>query len=174
MSKNIIFVLIHHCYKLLDLNRLSVHDSHSHDQGSSLCPPIPRRVPSFPAPLILCPDDGAAGPSEPSALMHQTTWFHKPEDRNLQYRSISFNGMVYLSSDRLHCYAGGDLQDGFWIGWLDLLHHAHSHNLGLQVIQRYRWPTHTSQFTVTNALRFSVFISLILATAISQSHWHFK
>jgi hypothetical protein len=28
--------------------------------------------------------------------------------------------------------------DGFWIGLLDLFHCIHSHNMGLQAIQRYR------------------------------------
>jgi hypothetical protein len=33
---------------------------------------------------------------------------------------------------------------------------------------------HTLQFTVTHSLRYSAFISRILATDLSQSHWHFK
>jgi hypothetical protein len=33
---------------------------------------------------------------------------------------------------------------------------------------------HTSQFTVAHALGFSVFTSRILATDLSQSHYHFK
>jgi hypothetical protein len=33
---------------------------------------------------------------------------------------------------------------------------------------------YTLQFTVTHALGFTVFISRILATDLSQSHWHFK
>jgi hypothetical protein len=33
---------------------------------------------------------------------------------------------------------------------------------------------HASQFTVTHALGFSVFTSRILATDLSQSHYHFK
>jgi hypothetical protein len=33
---------------------------------------------------------------------------------------------------------------------------------------------HTFQFTVTHALGFSVFTSRILATDLSQCHWHFK
>jgi hypothetical protein len=48
MSRNIIFVLTYNRHKLLDLIHLRIHDSHYHDQGSSLCPPIPHRVPSFP------------------------------------------------------------------------------------------------------------------------------
>jgi hypothetical protein len=47
-------------------------------------------------------------------------------------------------------------------------------NSGLQAIQRYRWSTHTLQFTITHALRFSVFTSRILATDLEQSHTHFK
>jgi hypothetical protein len=40
-------------------------------------------------------------------------------------------------------------------------------------LQHYCWFTHF-QFTVTRALRFSVFTSRILATALSQSPCHFK
>jgi hypothetical protein len=48
------------------------------------------------------------------------------------------------------------------------------HNSELQVIQRHRWTTHTSQFTVAHALCFSAFASRILPTDLSQSHCHFK
>jgi hypothetical protein len=40
-------------------------------------------------------------------------------------------------------------------------------------LQRYHFSTHF-QFTVTHALWFSAFTICILATDLSQSHWHFK
>jgi hypothetical protein len=93
--------------------------------------------------------------------------------------------------------------NGFWIGWLDLLHLMHSHSSGLHVIQRYHYSTpwapdgarhqdwltdwltdHQSQcdfdysthfqFTVVHALGFSVFTDHILATDLSQYHCNFK
>jgi hypothetical protein len=78
------------------------------------------------------------------------------------------------TSDRINIITRwGDLLDGFWIGWLDLLHLIHSHSSGLHAIQRYRYSTHF-QFTVAHALGFSVFTSRILATDLSQSHCNFK
>jgi hypothetical protein len=58
----------------------------------------------------------------------------------------------------------GDLWDGFWIGWLDLL-----------TTRDYRQYSaiaylYTLQFTVTHSLGFSFFTSRILATALSYSH----
>jgi hypothetical protein len=67
-----------------------------------------------------------------------------------------------------------DLWNGVRIGWLDLLHVMHSRNSGLQAIQRYRYFTHTLQFTVAHTLEFSVFTSHILATDLQQSHCHLK
>jgi hypothetical protein len=52
-----------------------------------------------------------------------------------------------------------DLQDGFWIGWLDLLT-PYSHNSGLQAIQRFRCSTH---FTVRRCTR----------TRILSLHWSY-
>jgi hypothetical protein len=40
--------------------------------------------------------------------------------------------------------------------------------------QRYRYCTHTFQFTFTHALRFLAFTSRVLATDLSQSHCNFK
>jgi hypothetical protein len=62
--------------------------------------------------------------------------------------------------------------DGFWIGWLDLLHFIHSQSSGLQAITAYSYSTHFPVH-VTHALGFSVFISLILVTDLSQSHCNF-
>jgi hypothetical protein len=67
----------------------------------------------------------------------------------------------------------GDLQDGVWIGWLDLLSLIHSHSSGLQAIRRYHYSTHF-QFRDVHALAFSLFTSGILATDLSQSHCNFK
>jgi hypothetical protein len=39
--------------------------------------------------------------------------------------------------------------DGFWIGWLDLLHLVHLHNSGLHTTQRYRYST---QFAVRTSI----------------------
>jgi hypothetical protein len=66
-----------------------------------------------------------------------------------------------------------DLYDGFWIGWLDLLTLIHS-QLGTTGNYSAIAILHTSQFTVTNPLGFSVFTSPILATDLSQSHCNFK
>jgi hypothetical protein len=140
MSRNIIFVLIHHCHKLLDLNRLNVQDSHLHDQGSSLCLPIHRRVPSFPAPLILLPwwwssrSLRTVGTDVSDYMVPHTS----RQKSSIQVYQFQWHGL--FKQWLITLLVGGDLQDGFWIGWLDLLHHAHSHNSGLQVIQRYRCP----------------------------------
>jgi hypothetical protein len=48
---------------------------------------------------------------------------------------------------------------------LDLLHLIHSHNSGLQAIQRYRYSTHF--FAVAQALGFSVLISRVLSLHLS-------
>jgi hypothetical protein len=53
-----------------------------------------------------------------------------------------------------------DLYDGLWTGRLDLLT-PYTHHSKLQC---YCWSIHTSQFTVTHALGFSVFTSRNLAT----------
>jgi hypothetical protein len=52
---------------------------------------------------------------------------------------------------------------GVWKGRFDLLT-PYSPNLKLQAIESYLWPTHSTHFTVTHALGFSVFTSRILAT----------
>jgi hypothetical protein len=59
----------------------------------------------------------------------------------------------------------GDLQDGFWIGWLDLL--------GLQAITALS-VFNTLYNSVAQALGFSAFTSRILATDLSQSHCNFN
>jgi hypothetical protein len=56
-----------------------------------------------------------------------------------------------------------------WIYW----QLVHSHNSGLQAIQRYRYSTHF-QFTVAHALGFSVFTSRVLATDLSQFNCNFN
>jgi hypothetical protein len=63
-----------------------------------------------------------------------------------------------------------DLQDGFWIGYLDsLTPYTHNYRQHSAIVD-----IHTLQFTVTHALGFSVFTSRILATDLKQSHCHFK
>jgi hypothetical protein len=59
--------------------------------------------------------------------------------------------------------------DGFWIGRLDLLHLIYSHSSGLHP---YSYSIHF-KFTVTQALRFSVFTSRILAMDFTRV-CHFK
>jgi hypothetical protein len=78
------------------------HDSHSHDQG------IQVRSSRSLSCIILYPENEAAGSSEPSALLYKTTWYYILEDGNLKFRfifqmRISFNGMLFLSSDWLCC-----------------------------------------------------------------------
>jgi hypothetical protein len=65
------------------------------------------------------------------------------------------------------------LLEGFWIVWLDLLHLINS-QLGTTGYYSAIADLHTLEFTVAHALEFSVFISRILATDLSQSHCHLK
>jgi hypothetical protein len=60
-----------------------------------------------------------------------------------------------------------------WIGWLDLLHLILSPSLVLRQHSAIAI-LHTFQFTVSHALGFSVFISRIPATDLSQSHCNFR
>jgi hypothetical protein len=53
------------------------------------------------------------------------------------------------------------------------LYFIDSHSSGRQVIQRYRYSTHFPVHRST-PLGFLIFINCILATNLSQSHWHFK
>jgi hypothetical protein len=46
---------------------------------------------------------------------------------------------VYIKSALLHVLV---TIDGFWFGWLDLLHLIHSHSSGLQAAQLCRYSTH--------------------------------
>jgi hypothetical protein len=64
-----------------------------------------------------------------------------------------------------------DLEDGFWIGWLDLLT-PYSHTA--RDYRQYSAILRTLQFTAAHALEFSLFTSRILATDLSLSHCNFK
>jgi hypothetical protein len=67
----------------------------------------------------------------------------------------------------------GDLQGGFWIGWLNLLT-PHTHTTRNYSQYSAIADLHTLQFTVTHALGFPNFTSCILETGLQQSHCHFK
>jgi hypothetical protein len=62
--------------------------------------------------------------------------------------------------------------DGVWIGEYVYWYLIHS-LCNYRQLQHYRY-FHTLQFTVTQALRFTVFTSRILATDLEQSHCNFK
>jgi hypothetical protein len=62
--------------------------------------------------------------------------------------------------------------NGFWIGWLDLL--TPSSSISLNYNHRAIADLYTFQFTVAHELGFTILTSRILATDLSQSHCHFN
>jgi hypothetical protein len=89
-------------------------------------------------------------------------------------RIFFFRLRVFSSSmsyfNILSCVRGSVTNDnGFRIGWLDLLTFIHSHSSGLQVIQCYRCSTHLPAHRCTR-IGFCVFDSRILATDLLESH----
>jgi hypothetical protein len=88
---------------------------------------------------------------------------------------LSYGTALFFMPERFNIMSCvGVTIDGIWIGWLDLLTPSPFTKLGATDNYSTADILHTSELTVSYALRFSVLTSRILATCLQQSRCNFK